>query len=84
MLKAAPNPGAVLEVFIGRFSPRSWSGSLAAILESRIALLDVLDDFSNPDVVALAKFKKPEMMDYARKYREQETERDRVRDERFE
>jgi hypothetical protein len=84
MLRAAPNPVAVLEVFIERFSPRSWSGSLATILESRIPLLDALDNFENADVVALIKRKKPEIAEFARQYRESETQRDRARDERFE
>jgi hypothetical protein len=49
---------SVLEIFIDRFQPSVWSGSLAAILRDRLPLLDELDPGGNKeleDVVAKAK-----------------------------
>lgn len=48
VLKHAPDPDAVLEIFIDRFQPSSWSGSLADTLQSRVKLLDQLNFSNNP------------------------------------
>lgn len=42
MLEGAPNPKVVLSNFIDRFSPSSWEGSRADIVEKNIPLLDQL------------------------------------------
>ncbi len=84
LLEAAPNPVAVLEVFIERFSPRSWSGSRAVIIESRLHLLDSLNNHANPALAALALQKRPELETEVVKNREWETKRDREQHERFE
>jgi hypothetical protein len=84
MLEAAPDPLVVLGIFIGRFEPRSWSGSRAAIIESRTRLLDELEKHSNPALAALAAKKRPELAETIAATRKWETERDSRRDERFE
>jgi hypothetical protein len=40
LLARTPDRIAVMEKFIGRFSPRSWCGSLATIMEADAKLLD--------------------------------------------
>ncbi len=84
LLEVAPDPLAVLEVYIERFSPRSWSGSRAAIMESRVRLLDNLEHHSNPAIAARAVQKRPELQADVARTREWETMHDRERDERFE
>jgi hypothetical protein len=84
LLDAAPDPLAVLSVFIERFSPRSWSGSRAAIMESRARLLDELDNHPNPALAALAAQKRPGLRAAIAQTREWENKHDRERDERFE
>ena len=84
LLDAAPDPLAVLGVFIERFSPRSWSGSRAAIMEARARLLDALDNHSNAAIAALASQKRPEFQAEVARVRDWETKYDRERDERFE
>jgi hypothetical protein len=43
ILERAPNAKLVLEIFLDRFQPRSWSGRLADILQSRLPLLQKLN-----------------------------------------
>lgn len=42
LFASTPEKSAVLKEFVNRFHPRSWSGSLADILEARLPLLDQL------------------------------------------
>jgi len=42
VLANAPDKKAVIEVYLKRFTPSGWSGSLAEILKKRIPLLDAL------------------------------------------
>lgn len=84
LLISAPDPRTVLEMFIERFRPRSWGGSRAALMEANAQLLDSLESLIpghlNP-FVAEAKAKLAQEIESAR---QRETERDRVKDERFE
>jgi hypothetical protein len=50
VLKHAPDPKAVLEIFIDRFQPSGWSGSLADILQGRVKLLEQLNFSNNPNL----------------------------------
>jgi hypothetical protein len=84
MLKRAPNPVTVLETFVGRFSPTSWSGSRAAIVESRVGLLDSVDRLGNTSLSNCVMRIRPKLMDSIAQDRKWETERDSDRDERFE
>jgi hypothetical protein len=84
MLKRAPDPLAVLERFVGRFSPTSWSGSRAAIIESRLGLLDRLGDLKNASLVEYVSRIRPQLVDEIARMRKWENERDSARDERFE
>lgn len=84
VIRQAPDTISVLEILFTRFSPRSWSGSRAAIMRTRVILLEQLCIDENEQIrrwskTALAEFQ-------ARIEREQETEADydRRRDERFE
>ncbi|MEA2895136.1 MAG: hypothetical protein QOJ84_751, partial [Bradyrhizobium sp.] len=52
MLRRAPDPLAILETFVKRFSPRSWSGSRAAIIESRLVLLVIWNASSSHYMIA--------------------------------
>ena len=84
LLAAAPNAQKVLNIFIERFWPTSWSGSRAAIAEENARLLD-----SN-EVQALAEARemvlqaKAELARTVIEERQWETKRDRGRDGRFE
>ena len=78
------DPIAVLEVFVHRFSPQSWSGSRAAIVELRIRLLDSLETHSNPAIANFVKEKRPQLEEEVARERKWETRRDQERDERFE
>jgi len=53
VLRHAPDKLAVLNEFVNRFRPRSWSGSRAEILERRFPLLQSLNPDNDPE---LAKF----------------------------
>jgi hypothetical protein len=84
LMNAAPQPTKVLEVFIDRFSPRSWSGSRATIIESRAKLLDTLIDHPNSAIATMAREKRPILHMATERERKREKQRDRERDERFE
>lgn len=53
VLSYAPDKAAVLEIFIERFSPRAWSGSLSAILSARLPLLAVLNPLHDAELKPL-------------------------------
>jgi hypothetical protein len=84
MLKRAPDPLAILEAFVRRFSPRSWSGSRAAIIESRLVLLDRLSELKNASFADYVTQIRPQLVDAIARERKCENERDSARDERFE
>lgn len=84
ILDRAPDPAVILQTFVGRFSPRSWSGSLAEIVEARAGLLDRLPAHHATAFAETVASLKAELADYVAKTRKWENERDRERDERFE
>ena len=84
MLKRAPDPLAVLESFVGRFSPTGWSGSRAAIIESRLGLLDRLGEIENESLADYVARIRPQLVDDIAQMRKWENEHDSARDERFE
>ena len=84
MLKRAPDPVTVLKTFVSRFYPRVWSGSRAAIIESRLGLLDRLGELKNASVEDYVTRIRPQLVDDIARMRKSEDERDSARDERFE
>jgi hypothetical protein len=84
VIELAPEPVRVLDVFLKRFSPTSWGGSRADIMESRMPLIEEFAKHPNPQVARWAqditsKFK----ADIARE-RQFEAASSRTRDETFE
>ncbi|MBN9008502.1 MAG: hypothetical protein J0H40_24250 [Rhizobiales bacterium] len=84
ILDRAPDPAVILQTFVGRFSPRSWSGSRAEIVEARAGLLDRLPAHHATAFAQTVASLKAELADDVAKTRKWENERDRERDERFE
>jgi hypothetical protein len=84
MFKRAPDPVIVLETFVRRFPPTSWSGSRAAIIESRLGLLDRLGELKNASLADYVARIRPQLMNDIAQERKWESERDSARDERFE
>ncbi len=84
LLANAPDPKSVLSVFIHRFRPKCWSGSLAAILEVNAQLLDLLEPLVPLDLMPFATEAKAQLEQEITHERQRETERDREQDERFE
>lgn len=84
MIKRAPEPVAVLKTFVSRFSPTSWSGSRAAIVESRLPLLDQLGSVKNSGIAEFVAQARSQVVEEVTRMREWENERDSARDERFE
>ena len=80
----APNPEAVLSQVVNRLYPRSWSGSLATRLESRLVLLSQLDVANVPTVAPALKVAKQELQRRISAERRMEMEEDRARGGRFE
>lgn len=84
MLRRAPNPLAVLRNFVARFSPRSWMGSRAAIVEARLPLLEQLEKAADEETEVYIRKVRAELAEDIARTRKWETERDSDRDERFE
>lgn len=84
LLANAPDPARVLEVFIKRFRPMSWSGSLAALIEANAKLLDSLESLLPPALMPLVADAKVRLARHVADERQRELEWDRARDERFE
>lgn len=84
LLAHAPNPRPVLEVFIERFRPMSWSGSRAALMEANAQLLDSLETDVLSRIMPFVTEAKARLSQEVAQMRQQETNEDRARDERFE
>ena len=84
ILERAPDRVAVLTEYIRRFNPTSWSGSHAAVVESRAKLLDKFDQYPDAKVVEYVARDKIRLAQQVEQERQQENEEDRRRDERFE
>jgi hypothetical protein len=74
----------VLRAFIARFRPMCWSGSRAAIIEARAALLDKLPSPLSPKTAALVAEERVRLREEIQNERRYETAEDRERDETFE
>ncbi|MGR9172064.1 hypothetical protein [Rhizobium sp. KDH_Rht_773_N] len=84
LLVHAPDFRSVLTVFIERFHPTSWSGSLAARMETNARLLDKLDGIISTEHMSFVIDARDRLAQDIAQQREWETKRDRDRDERFE
>jgi hypothetical protein len=85
LLADAPDRAAVLDQFFTRFRPRgAWSGSLAAILDSRAALLLALGEHHDHHLAEHAMRAHANLQRQIAAEREWETKLHRDRDERFE
>lgn len=84
MLRRAPDRLAVLKHFVGRFSPTSWMGSRAAIVESRLPLLDQLGELEDGSMSQFIRQARADLVEDIARSRKWETDRDSERDERFE
>ncbi|NRG30265.1 hypothetical protein HRF69_24640, partial [Bacillus circulans] len=66
------------------FLPRSWSGSLAAVIERRLPLIYELKEHQDRSVVNWAIKQQVELEGSIRQTRENELNEERRRNERFE
>lgn len=84
LIDVAPEPAKVLDVFLQRFRPSGWSGSLGDTLATRLPLIDVLRQHSKAEIVAWANEKGPAFAAHIDLERAREAVRDRARDQSFE
>jgi hypothetical protein len=84
LLRNATNKIEILRRLIARLIPNAWSGSLAAVIESNMLLLDNLKEFENNDLIIFIQEEKIRLKKIISKERENEMERERFDDERFE
>lgn len=84
LLEKAPDRIQVLRQFTRQFSPMSWSGSLAAAIESNAELLDELESFPDAAVTQFVAQERSRLRAAIEDVRRSETAMDRRMDERFE
>ncbi|GGO36802.1 hypothetical protein GCM10010991_31390 [Gemmobacter aquaticus] len=83
-LKAAPRPEDVVEAYLQHLAPMSWSGSRAAIMECRLAVIESLQDHPAPEVRHTISRLVPDIRARIDRIRQAEQEESRDRDQRFE
>lgn len=74
----------VLNAYLDRMEPRSWTGSRAETMRKKISLLEVLQTHEDPIVASWAVAATRKFTEHVEREREAEERRDRERDERFE
>ncbi|RJG13537.1 hypothetical protein D3879_09935 [Pseudomonas cavernicola] len=84
LLAHAPDPRSVLVNFVNRFKPMSWSGSRASLMEANTRLLDDAQIMIPAALLPYVAEAKDLLSREIANERQSETERDQVRDERFE
>lgn len=84
ILDRAPDRVAVLNQLAERFRPRSWSGSLAIAMQTRLPLWQKLESYPDPAVGEFARSEGSRFGREIEKVRQEEAERDKSHDERFE
>ncbi len=84
LLQRAPDRVEVLRAFVAQFRPSSWSGSLSAILDAHVKLLDDLERHHDPDVVDFVKREKVRLAEAVEESRRWESVLHARADERFE
>ncbi|MFD1172739.1 hypothetical protein [Oceanobacillus picturae] len=77
-------PIEILDTFKYSFLPRSWGGSLAAVMERRLPLIYELKEHQDRSVVNWAIKQQVELEDSIRQTRENELNEEKRRNERFE
>jgi len=84
LLTQAPDPVRVLQALVDQLNPTSWSGSLAAKLESRLDLLERLDVGSQSALSVAFEAAKASLGQRIGQERERERREDGIRSQRFE
>lgn len=84
VLAGAPDGVEIVNTMIGRFRPNGWSGSMAAILQSMLPLIEELAGDADPKIAQAATEAIPAFKEQIEHFRDWEARHDRVRDERFE
>lgn len=84
LLQGAPDPTAMLSVFVRRLYPNSWGGSWATEMEGRARLLEQLDVCDNADLKAARKDVLDRLRSQIEEARVREAAEDKQRNARFE
>jgi hypothetical protein len=84
LLEKAPDKIEILKILIKRFRPMTWSGSRAAIMETRLPLLTAMEKHRDEAFATLARVQAERFKQEIELERKHETERDKDADERFE
>ena len=84
LLDRAPDKLDVLKKFVRHLRPMTWSGSRAAIMETRLPLLKKLEQHSDAALAGFAKADGERLKKEIEQEKRYETEQDRSVDETFE
>jgi hypothetical protein len=84
LIEIAPDPVKVLDIFLRRFRPSGWSGSLADTLATRMPLIDRFRDHPNPHIATWASKGAAALAEQIERERVYEARETRARDNTFE
>lgn len=84
LLAQAPDPKKILEVFVRRLIPRSWTGSRATAMETNAKLLDEFESLTSINLTAEVNEAKTRLAQIVAAERAREAQEDSARNERFE
>lgn len=78
------DPRKIIDIFINRFRPSIWSGSLAAEVEKKVRLLDEIPSINSPELFHHIRVAKTRLLQEVVLLRDEETAEDSAQDETFE
>lgn len=84
IFKAAPDKAMILRIFVSRLVPMSWSGSRAAKLRGRLAILDDLDTQGDEALSQMVSDELTRLGDMATRMEQEEAAEERLRNATFE
>jgi hypothetical protein len=84
IFKAAPDKAMILRIFVSRLVPMSWSGSRAAKLRGRLAILDDLDTQGDQALTQMVSDERTRLGDMATRMEQEEAAEERTRNATFE
>jgi hypothetical protein len=84
LIEVAPEPRKVLDAFLQRFRPNSWSGSLADTLATMMPLIEVLKEHPKAEIATWANERSPAFAASIEQERALEAAEYTARDQAFE
>ncbi len=84
VFKSAPDKKRIIEVYVRRIIPMSWSGSRADKLRLRLGIFDDLASLASEEDMTIVDERRAYMLKLVNEIKEQEDAEERTKNETFE